>query len=459
MTTIVTRAGKGSALTFTEADANFTNLNTAVVTALTAVGTTNTPAGGIAATNVQAAIDELDTEKAPKASPTFTGTITTPLTASRAVVTGASSELAVSAATATEVGYLSGVTSAIQTQINTRTGTSGATSNRNRLINGDFTLGQRGLTFTSATSPANSDDTYLLDRWTLLSDGNDIVDVTQATDVPTAPGARYSIGLDVETVNKKFGIIQFIERNNCQDLIGNTVTVSFKARVTSLTKLDNVKCAIISWSSTTDTVTSDVVSAWGVEGTNPTLVANCTYENTPANLGVTTSYATYSVSGLIDTASTANIAVFIWSDVTDTTLADFLYITDVQLEQGTVATPFERLSMNETVERCQRYYEKSYDLATAPGTATTVGAVGFIDSSTGGYWPITYKTKKRVLGGVAIFSPATGAGDKYRDESSAADFDAGSAYLGENGFRFGAAVGHGAGGEVLSFHWRADSEM
>ena len=56
--------------------------------------------------------------KAPTASPTFSGTITTPLTASRAVVTGASSELAASAATATEVGYLSGVTSAIQTQMN-----------------------------------------------------------------------------------------------------------------------------------------------------------------------------------------------------------------------------------------------------------------------------------------------------------------------------------------------------
>lgn len=55
---------------------------------------------------------------APKASPTFTGTITTPLTASRLVVTGASNELAVSAATATEASYLSGVTSAIQTQMN-----------------------------------------------------------------------------------------------------------------------------------------------------------------------------------------------------------------------------------------------------------------------------------------------------------------------------------------------------
>jgi hypothetical protein len=55
--------------------------------------------------------------KAPTASPTFTGTITTPLTASRAVVTGASSELAIATTTATEIGYVNGVTSAIQTQM------------------------------------------------------------------------------------------------------------------------------------------------------------------------------------------------------------------------------------------------------------------------------------------------------------------------------------------------------
>lgn len=59
---------------------------------------------------------QMDT-KSPSASPTFSGTITTPLTASRALVTGASSELAVSATTATELGYVNGVTSAIQTQL------------------------------------------------------------------------------------------------------------------------------------------------------------------------------------------------------------------------------------------------------------------------------------------------------------------------------------------------------
>lgn len=45
---------------------------------MTAANVVNTPAGGIAAATVQAAINELDTEKAPLASPTFTGTPAAP---------------------------------------------------------------------------------------------------------------------------------------------------------------------------------------------------------------------------------------------------------------------------------------------------------------------------------------------------------------------------------------------
>lgn len=54
----------------------------APASAETATGTSFSPVGGIAATNVQAAISELDTEKAPLASPALTGTptSTTPLT-------------------------------------------------------------------------------------------------------------------------------------------------------------------------------------------------------------------------------------------------------------------------------------------------------------------------------------------------------------------------------------------
>ncbi len=70
---------------------------------------------------VTSAIQTQINTKAPSASPTFSGTITTPLTASKAVVTGASSELAASTTTSTEIGYVAGVTSAIQTQLDAKT--------------------------------------------------------------------------------------------------------------------------------------------------------------------------------------------------------------------------------------------------------------------------------------------------------------------------------------------------
>jgi hypothetical protein len=140
--------------------------------------------------------------------------------------------------------------------------------------------------------------------------------------------------------------------------------LSFKAKVSSTTKLDNVKAAVVAWSGTADTVTSDIISAWGAEGTDPTLIANATFENTPANLSVTTSYATYTLTANVDTASTKNLIVFIWSDVTDTTAGDFLYITDVQLEAGSTATDFERRPIGTELALCQRYFQQYNALQT-----------------------------------------------------------------------------------------------
>ena len=268
---------------------------------------------------------------------------------------------------------------------------------KNRVINGDFKIAQRGTSFTS-TSSANNDDTYNLDRWYVLSDGNDAVDITQTTTVPT--GAQNSIGLDVETINKKFGIAQIIEASNCYDAIGGNVTLSFQAKVSSTTKLDNVKCAIVAWSGTADTVTSDIISAWGAEGTNPTLIANATYENSPANLNVTTSFASYSVTANVDTASTKNIILFIWSDVTDTTLGDFLYITNVQLEKGSTATSFDYRPYGTELALCKRYCSK----LDSASNVNTVYAVGEIYNATLGLAMITLPMQMRSSPSITVNS-------------------------------------------------------
>ena len=276
--------------------------------------------------------------------------------------------------------------------------TSGASAvNKNYLINGGFAVAQRGTSFTS-TGSANNDDAYTLDRWYILSDTNDVIDVTQeTTTVPT--NGEFAIALDVETVNKKFGIATIIENKDVIGLVGNTVTFSFKAKVSATTKLDNVKAAIVAWSGTADTVTSDIISAWGAEGTNPTLIANATYENTPANLSLTTSYATYSISAAVDTASTQNLILFIWSDVTDTTAGDFLYIAESKLELGSTATAFVYAggTFQGELAACQRYYFRNTQTGnnqhlTPFGTAVSSTAAG-IDV----FFPVSMRTNPTAI--------------------------------------------------------------
>jgi hypothetical protein len=324
-------------------------------------------------------------------------------------------------------------------------------------VNGSFGIAQRGTSFTS-TSSLNNDDTYNLDRWFVLSDGNDVVDITQETStVPT--NELTAIALDVETINKKFGIAQIIEQVNCIGAIGNTVTLSFQAKVSATTKLDNVKCAIVAWSGTADTVTSDIISAWGAEGTNPTLIANATYENTPVNLNLTTSYATYSVSAAVDTASTKNIIVFIWSDVTDTTLGDFLYITNVQLEVGSTATPFERRMFGQELLLCQRYYEKSYDYSVVPGTASnnSSSAVMYSANSTASQG-LKFQVVKRATPTLTGYSYSNGSINNW-DVASVGVGAVTFGNIGLTGWRFTQVVGSGSSFNWAEGHYTASAEL
>lgn len=333
------------------------------------------------------------------------------------------------------------------------------TYGRNILINGDFRVFQRGTSFTSTTTPANNDDTYLADRWVLLADGNDTVDVSQETStVPT--GSYAAIKLDVETGNRKFGIVQFVEARDAKALIGGTGSLSFKARITGTT-INAIRAGAACWSSTADSVTSDIVSAWGAAGTNPTLVANWTFENTPADLTApTTSYQTYRIENIsFDTASCTNIAVFIWTDDVTTTVGEFLYIADVQLEPGPVATNFERIPFSEQMVRAQRFWQQSYNVGVAPGTVTSAGQFAITDPVAQGLWWVPFRVSLRTTPTMTIYSPATGTSGVYRDGTSGADIAADSANIGHNSFSPYAATTHGAADEAISLHWTADAEL
>ncbi len=91
--------------------------------------------------------------KAPLNSPTFTGTIGTPLTVSKALTTDGSGNLAASGTSSTELGYVTGVTSAIQTQLNSKQST---------LTIGDLTdVGTDGIVVTNGVGSVIGSGTSL----------------------------------------------------------------------------------------------------------------------------------------------------------------------------------------------------------------------------------------------------------------------------------------------------------
>tara|TARA_Y100000590_G_scaffold348286_1_gene399237 strand:- start:841 stop:1992 length:1152 start_codon:yes stop_codon:yes gene_type:complete len=334
----------------------------------------------------------------------------------------------------------------------------------NALINGDMVIWQRGTNITAASTPVtNNDDTYVMDRWILLSDGNDIVDVKRDS-TGVEGGSFWDCELEVETVDKKFGIVQIIEATNCHELIGGKASLSFYAKVAGSGKLDNVKAAIVSWAGTADSPTSDIVSAWGAEDTNPTLATSWTYENTPANLNVTTSWAEYKIENIdIDTASTNNVAVFIWSDVTDTDADDDLYITDVQLTPTTSAVAFDRKPISETQSDCERYYETSMEwgiVGQYAGQQVKVGVGGTtMGAATNNCGGNRYNTRKRVTPTVTLYDQNGTSGAVYTIHSGAIITGVVAQHLQNYGYLFAmksTAFAHTYG---YYYGWIAEAEL
>ena len=288
----------------------------------------------------------------------------------------------------------------------------------NKIINGNFAANQRAALFTASytdgTPITNSDDTYLFDRWKLLSDGNNIVDVhsygrtmgsrdfggnSGPAWMPTE--TSFAMAMDVETANTKFGQAQFIESMNCNDLRGRVCTLSWKARVRNPQTSTSIKAAVIGWFGTSDTITSDIISAWNDEGTDPTLVTNAEYLNEPFNILLNGTMQTYTINVSIPTGI-KNVIVFIWNDMSNgdvgTTAGDFIFLSDVQLERGEFNNPrFQNETYDKTLRKCQRYYWQS-----GRSVANyTVVASGVINSATLAWFQIPYLQTMRAGGTVS----------------------------------------------------------
>jgi hypothetical protein len=239
--------------------------------------------------------------------------------------------------------------------------------NRNRIINGDMRIDQRNAGAAHTSTNANI---YVLDRWSTYETGGTAGKFTVQQDAgAVTPPVGFSnyIGITSATAfSVTAGIIQSIRQSiegfNASDLDwgtanAKTVTVSFWVRSSLTGTFGGVLSNGAIDYSYPFTYTISVSNTWEQK--------SVTIAGPTAGTWLTTNGAGLTLQFVIGTGTTYQGSAGSWSangyygatgavNVTGTNGAT-LYITGVQLEEGTVATPFERRSYGTELALCQRY--------------------------------------------------------------------------------------------------------
>lgn len=231
-------------------------------------------------------------------------------------------------------------------------------SSGNAIINGAFDIWQRGTSITSAGQYI-----YTADRWKVFTDtGVSSVNTQQAFTPGSAPVAGYEGAFFLRSTksanNGGWVLDQLIE--DVRTFAGQTVTLSFWAKAESAT-----------------TITPKLTQYFGSGG-------SAQVSTTGNALSLTTSWQRFSLTFSLPSIAGKTIGtnsyldVRVW-DILDANAYTF-DIWGVQLEAGSVATPFKRNapSIQAELAACQRYMEPIYAYA-ATGTAkdTTTGLFNY----------------------------------------------------------------------------------
>ena len=231
---------------------------------------------------------------------------------------------------------------------------------RNRIINGKMDIAQRGVNFPAASL------IYTLDRWFVLNVSNAVMTLSQQSDSPTT-GLQSSLRSAITTADTSIAAAEFsalqqvIEGFNARDLIGKPFTLSFSVRSSKVGThcisfrnsgddqayvAEYVINTANAWEQKTITVSGGLITAGTWNWTNGIgLTVSWVLANGTTRQG---SAGTWLSSNALSTPNQVNCL---------DTIGNIFAITGVQLEVGSVATPFEHRPYGMELAMCQRYYE------------------------------------------------------------------------------------------------------
>ena len=318
---------------------------------------------------------------------------------------------------------------------------------KNAVTNGAFDIAQRGTSFTPTGSA------YTFDRWYYNGATSGMTLTQQSSGLANT---RYNIRYQRNSgsaVTTTTGIAQPIETAAAILLAGQTVTLSFYAR------------AGANFSAASSFLGVQVFAGTGTDQ-NP--YTGYTGQTIPINSGVniTTSWARYSFTTTLAGTITELTPNFYWTPVGTAGTNDYFEITGVQLELGSVATPFSRAggTVQGELALCQRYFAKSYELGTAPGSTTRAGC--FVTVGTGAVSrPISMiqlPVRMRTPPGVTLYAPDSGTSGKMRDMSAGADVAAANWIVGDDNANDLSVYPNGVSvtsNNYLGIHWTASAEL
>jgi hypothetical protein len=340
-------------------------------------------------------------------------------------------------------------------------------ASKNAIINGEFKVWQRNTSFVPWASGAFGPDRFQNSRI-----GAAVYSAIQSTDVPTND-FLYSMKLDVTTGNASPGapdadfFLHKIEGYNFKRFVGQQATFSFwvKASRTGVMTIDftssnadRVYAAEVTinsagvWEHKTVTLTFNYSGGTWLytNGLGLTLyfwlLAGSNYRTATPNSWPNTGYATTNQANFIQTTG------------------DYVYLTGMQLEEGTKATDYEHRLFDDELQSCQRYYEKSYNYGTVPGTAA-----GFINCSWiylastvnvgGGATSVPYKVRKRTGVTPVLYSPQTGTSGQAHDYTHASDVAGNVAGSGDTCLVWSASMTANAATMSIGASWVCDAEL
>lgn len=331
-------------------------------------------------------------------------------------------------------------------------GMSGAfpSPNRNLLYNGAMQVTQRGTSTTNITGTGYN----TADRWKLQlqSFGTWTQDIQN--DAPSGSGFRKSFRVLCTTADSSPGatdygcIIQHLEGQDLQRIAKGTASaqslmLSFwvKSNVTGtysvmLYDVDNARFVSFTysissgatWEKKTIIIPADTTGAFDNDNGDSLQVY--------FNLGSGSTYT----GGSDQTTWSGGTAFGSQWMPSQTNLAaatnNYWQITGVQLEVGSVATPFEFKSYGQELRECQRYYYHSNSpnlfSATNVSNAGVVSRPVYANYATTSFIP--FPVTMRISPVVTVFNSTTGSSGSIRLQSSSANITAEASYVGPKGF-------------------------